>query len=196
MGGAARHDAAERVPHQDPPPHGGEPLPHAVGPVRVEHGQVERHGDDHTEKPAIGQVPHERRVRLGLHLASGVENDPGPRVAGNEGDVAALQPLHGHGVGRLHGGQGRIIRVIVVAHVDAEAYGAGDDDRENGHQDDLQLAVGLANGGMRHLAREQLLFACRLGGVGDVRFALQGHGLFPLGRIAACVARVRIVFGK
>lgn len=38
--------------------------------------------------------------------------------------------------------------MIVVVRVDAESYVAGDDDRENDHQDDLQLAVGLANQSM------------------------------------------------
>ncbi len=93
----AGHRSAERVPADEPPVDVGVRVDHLVGGGGVEHCELERHlGDVHRDVRSSGQRRQRFEVRVGGHVATGVEHERGRRLA-----VRGFQRVHAVAVGHL-----------------------------------------------------------------------------------------------
>ncbi len=73
-GKASRHDPAERMPADGPAPDFREGRRDRCRRVSLEHGQVVRHVQQHTERPFGGKALHQRGVGRVFHLRAGVKD--------------------------------------------------------------------------------------------------------------------------
>ena len=87
------------------------------------------------EEALPGAGLHQRGVGLVLHFAARVEDKPGPRALGREGDLPVL-PGDGDSVcGLLDGIQSKTVCVVIVVYIEAAGESCEQQDRRGGEQE-------------------------------------------------------------
>ena len=86
-----RDRAAQRMPADIPLRYFRKRRANAVRGVRIEHRKPERHLAQHAQNAVCGDLAHQRRIRLLLHLAAGIEDQPDLCIARIKDQIAAFK---------------------------------------------------------------------------------------------------------
>ncbi len=117
------HNAAQRVAGQIPVGHSGIQRLQSVSGVRGQNRKIARHAHEDTQHAALGAGLHQGGICLILHLAAGIEDEPGNRILGGKHQSVPVKAGHSHGLCRLPDRLERLgQRAVISGKVDPAAH--------------------------------------------------------------------------